>query len=537
MLKYILVAVLLTAIPAFAEVDHEIKLEQGKVYSDLKTPDYPNTFTATKPIIWKFESEADTRIVIKCIDFRLSETVDCQSIKLEVDVGDNTQNYCGHYDALKVISSSNVLTLKLEGDEYGQGLFSCYVKSTKAPEPEELEVKLNNVLKIGSPVSLENDPVPYYDKVWHLKTDEGYQIGLDCYINLLEIEPCHDDVMTIDLGDGEQEYCGYKKELIFSKGNEATVRLELDKDGTGKVLCLAQAVIKKDEIDEIDIQDVKQETRALAVDSSEHGGPAGKRKTTCPCGWANKPRARIIRGNEASPNEYPWMVGLRSHFGNVYAACGGSIVTHRHVITAAHCLLNMNDGLKPVKPIDLFVIVGAHDLRKFLPKKYYREYRAERHFIRPEFPKWLTHDFAIIVVKESIQFSNVVGPICLSPTSIEQANKVITIMGWGKTERSSGSAVLLKAKTEVKDRKWCRINKWEICTRADKSATCSGDSGGPLVLLDEETNRYFQMSLVSYGHVDCVSSPSVSTDVSFFYPWLLEKIKETYPKELTCVKA
>nr|AQM58424.1 venom s1 protease with cub domain 1 [Pristhesancus plagipennis] len=529
MLKFVLLAV---AFNAALATENTVKLTAGKVYTELKSPGYPEVHSGGDPLTWVFETDPGSQIQIKCTDFRLTKSEDCQAIRLEIDYGDEKKSYCTPEDAFRTLSTGNKLTVKLVGDEYGQAAFACYVKSTEPAEVEEVAVKLNEVYQFGSPLSMEKDAVPYFDKLWKLKVEEGYQVDLNCYVNLLETEPCHDDVLTIDAGDGPQVYCGYQKELVFSKGSEATVRLELAEEGHGYVLCMAQAAIKKD------AADIKEEsTRAIGEDSSEHGGPAGQKGTTCRCGWANKSNKRVLYGEEASPNEFPWMVALQARVSGGIASCGGSIVTKRHVITAAHCVIDLYGDRSTIDAADLTVITGAHDLRRRSPAKHYAEYAVQKVYVRPEFPAQLTHDFAIVVLKKDIKFSDAVGPICLSPSSVYEANKRITIMGWGTSEKYFASPMLIKGKTTMINRNQCRIKPWEICTRTDPVATCSGDSGGPLVVIDQDTNRYFQASLVSYGHPDCVSTPSVSTDVAYFYKYLEGIIKDTYPNEKICTKA
>nr|AQM58439.1 venom s1 protease with cub domain 7 [Pristhesancus plagipennis] len=527
---YIAVQILLAAL-CLTNADENVKVIKG-IYSKLETPNYPQVYNTNGTLTWKFEAEGDDeKLKLHCDDFRLIETEDCSLVSVEIDDGTNKKSYCGTQDTLRLISTSNKFTVTLKGeDEYGQGVFSCIVK-TLEPVSEVVELSINKLYHFKGPI----EPTPYFDKLWHFKTAEGQKVELKCYINVIEENdgaPCFEEVLTVDLGDGPQEFCGYDEKIFFSKGNEAKLRLELGNDGAGEFHCAAQAVVKEDPITADLAENV---ARTLDEDSSEHGGPEGKKSTSCKCGWANKGRARIINGREASPNEYPWIVALKAYFGEAFINCGGSIVTQRHVLTAAHCLVNMYVDMAEVKPQDVIVYTGAHNLNKLSPSV--RQYKAEKIFVRPEFIKQYTHDFAMVVVDSDIEFSQTVGPICLSPKRIAEINQKITILGWGKTQTGNPSPVLMKAKTAVIDPRKCNdINPWEVCTRAKPSATCTGDSGGPLSWLDPETNRYTLMSLVSYGDPDCVSSPSVSTDIAFFYNWVQEKIKATYPNLVTCAK-
>merc|ERR1719192_2935507 len=83
----------------------------------------------------------------------------------------------------------------------------------------------------------------------------------------------------------------------------------------------------------------------------------------CNCGIAPQQKTnnfRIVGGMETKPNKYPWQVGLVSVFesgiGSVW--CGGSIISAKHVLTAAHCMFN--SGV-PNNETDINVLVGVHD--------------------------------------------------------------------------------------------------------------------------------------------------------------------------------
>jgi secreted trypsin-like serine protease len=68
--------------------------------------------------------------------------------------------------------------------------------------------------------------------------------------------------------------------------------------------------------------------------------------------------ARIINGEEAKPNSWPWMIFLRAKISNVVYLCGGSIIGQNSILTAAHCVDKVSNSSQ------LFVFVSLHDLSK-----------------------------------------------------------------------------------------------------------------------------------------------------------------------------
>ena len=64
------------------------------------------------------------------------------------------------------------------------------------------------------------------------------------------------------------------------------------------------------------------------------GYKAGTRSMAGDCGMPG-PNSRIVGGEEATPHQYPWMAAL---FIDDKWFCGGSLITDRHILTAAHCV-------------------------------------------------------------------------------------------------------------------------------------------------------------------------------------------------------
>lgn len=57
-----------------------------------------------------------------------------------------------------------------------------------------------------------------------------------------------------------------------------------------------------------------------------------------------RPTNRIVNGLDASQGQFPYQISLRK---NSMHHCGGSIITNRFILTAAHCVgENRGDGFE-----------------------------------------------------------------------------------------------------------------------------------------------------------------------------------------------
>nr|QHB21568.1 venom S1 protease 23 [Platymeris rhadamanthus] len=287
------------------------------------------------------------------------------------------------------------------------------------------------------------------------------------------------------------------------------------------------------------------------IDSSEHGVTEGKVKTNCTCGLSNKSPKRIIGGEESGVNEWPMMVAVivknwRNITENMFT-CGGTIITHRHIITAGHCL--HDDKGRPYKEEELGFVLGAHNLKKIDYKDPNILRTAEKFIKHPKYKWAVTYDVAIVILPK-IEFSKIIGPACLPTERFDFENKRLKIAGWGFIDPSGPISDVLKktnlisqkletcwnvykhvigAPLEIKD-------PYQACTSQPGTSPCRGDSGGPIMWVDPKTNRYMLVAVPSYAVYFCHLYPQVSSDASYFEPWIQQVISETYPEEKTCAK-
>nr|QHB21591.1 venom S1 protease with CUB domain 15 [Platymeris rhadamanthus] len=518
----------------YGQAVHNVAIRSGQPFEDIKNPEYPKgVLPHGSSIQWNLVVEADSKIKILCDDIRMGQhgpwTDDCPHVYLSFDEGNGETKICGgNKGGYQYRSKGPKLFVRLVSKE-GSGLMKCTAYNTKVPYTASLELRPDGHVKV---IETPKTPLPNMDRMWTLTSTPGSRISLQCSLSFSQIEnQCYKDILIIDDGERTTEYCKSENLVLFSKKNFAKIRIQLNEFGDRTARCVVQAVTGPHANQFLNI--LPEE-----IDSSEHGVTRGRKGTTCDCGRANKPPSRVTHGKEVRENEFPWMVLLQTYypFGNgryIMFNCGGSIITHRHVLTAAHCVVFKENG-EIAAPENVRMRLAEHDQKTATGNE--KEIVGEKLFIHDKYLKQQTHDIAVIFTKENIEYSLLIGPVCLSPVELPIHNRRIQIMGWGQTETGKSSDVLLKSRALVIDRLICAMAEWEICTQALPSATCFGDSGGPQVWVDPETNRYTQVGLASRAAKDCRSGPNTQTDVMYFYSWIQDAIQQSDPSQMICQK-
>nr|QHB21574.1 venom S1 protease 3 [Platymeris rhadamanthus] len=343
----------------------------------------------------------------------------------------------------------------------------------------------------------------------------GCKMTLFC---VFETYSCRLAKIKVDNGERFTQHCPevYKYVSSTSYKNRMTVTFE-NSGPTAGAKCYVQATKPYIDIPE------------KLIDSSEHGlVHRSKKPNSCKCGWTNKAPSRIVGGREAGLHEYPFPV-LIMFASNRFPFCGGSIITERHILTAAHCTDPFRDRV-------LAVAVGEHDVRTSKETKATKIHIVKKIYQHEGYDdSGNVNDIAILEVDPKIEFNDKVGPVCIPTAQQNHADQYVKVMGWGltkdKSERGQASPVLRKVNLRVIHPDVCktiyRINTsklTQICTYNNLKDSCQGDSGGPLVRLNPETNMYEQVALVSYGRKCGSTDPAVNTDVAAFLPWIKKQI-------------
>jgi hypothetical protein len=235
------------------------------------------------------------------------------------------------------------------------------------------------------------------------------------------------------------------------------------------------------------------------------------------------PNAKIVGGNSTVISNFPWQVYYIS--GNY--RCGGSILSGRWVITAAHCTKNASGGATPAS--EMFVQVGANN--PVNNSSDGKTYAVSQVIVNEGFDsQTLLNDIALLQLTDSINFPNAV-PIKIV-TNYDVAAGAIDpgvmawITGWGLTHvspsilPSSLQEVLLPIVSDAQaSTVWSSIPSTDIMAgylNGNRDA-CNGDSGGPLVV--PVLNEYKLAGLVSWGSTNC-NTYGAYTNVSDFEAWI-----------------
>jgi len=202
---------------------------------------------------------------------------------------------------------------------------------------------------------------------------------------------------------------------------------------------------------------------------------------------------RIVNGDESSVHSWPWQVRVRpcNGYRKCTFLCGGSIISSRWVLTAAHCL----------------------------------EGESQRGI-------YVENDIGLIKLDRPMEMNGCVGTVCL-PTSDVAPGSTCWITGWGTLSSGGKSpSILQEASVSVLSLDECRNTRYSrseitddmLCAQGRSrnggvTDACQGDSGGPLVC--EAGGSWTIYGATSWGY-GCASAsyPGVWSRVHYNLDWI-----------------
>ncbi|XP_063982963.1 trypsin delta-like [Diachasmimorpha longicaudata] len=201
-------------------------------------------------------------------------------------------------------------------------------------------------------------------------------------------------------------------------------------------------------------------------------------------GYGN-PTSKILGGSVVAPGELPCLAFLQTRDGQFL--CGAAIISDSHLLTAAHCILNLRNGRNVIR--HLIAVTGTVDRHSFNPAD---TFNITRFYYSRNYTTVLNGpDIMILKLNGSIVFDNFKQPIAL-PSTPTPSGEVATVSGWGHASLVDGKREihqhLLKLGVKIIDLDECkshfgdRVGLNNMCaTSAIGSGFCMGDSGGPLI--------------------------------------------------------
>ncbi|XP_069328138.1 serine protease 44-like [Eulemur rufifrons] len=236
---------------------------------------------------------------------------------------------------------------------------------------------------------------------------------------------------------------------------------------------------------------------------------------------------RIVGGSPAPERKWPWQVSLQTNDKHI---CGGSLITNRWVMTAAHCIYGhleytVKMGDTNVKHHSTSAV--AVPVEDIVIHQYYSSLT-------------LHNDIALALLAFPVNYSTHIQPVCLpEKTFMVKTDTECWVTGWGKLNQKEVPVELQEAELNIIRHENCSeilrakkgsvgqlVKEGMVCGyNAQGKDACQGDSGGPLVC--ELNDTWIQVGIVSWG-IGCSLKgiPAVYTEVSFYKDWVISRLSQ-----------
>ncbi|RXM28822.1 Ovochymase-2 [Acipenser ruthenus] len=471
-------------------------------------PEKPNQFYENNEMcVWSIHVPEEKYILLKFLRFDLEEDTSCNSDYLAVFAEADLLigRFCGSVSPLPILIGSSSVTLKFMSDisNYRTGFSMTY----KAVEPDsQLGSGCGSVAVLLAEGIIQSMHYPqlYNNKAdchWVIYAPENYAIELVFEdFELEQSTDCAYDSLKVygDVAGSEEiaTLCGLTiPPPVLSYENVLVVQFTSDNSHSYRGFRAAFSFISKADV----------------------------------CGMSLVPArfvfSRIVGGEEAVPNSWPWQVSLRVAGEHV---CGGVIIKPDWILTAAHCL----QGREKYSKL-LVVVAGDHDISTEEPGEQKRSVKSI--VLHPSYNDSSNdYDVALLRLDAPLQYNYYARPACLPENRQKvEPSSLCTVTGWGGRAIGESNKKLQQLEVPVLEPQACsqyypdRTTERMFCAGfplQEGKDTCMGDSGGPLVCHSEHSN-YIVYGITSWG-AGCgkAQKPGVYASVPAFMDWIHEQL-------------
>ncbi|GLV32016.1 uncharacterized protein CBL_07775 [Carabus blaptoides fortunei] len=260
------------------------------------------------------------------------------------------------------------------------------------------------------------------------------------------------------------------------------------------------------------------------------------------CGSVRKSSDRIVNGRDVGYVKYSWYAALYTAKSN-NLMCGGSLISSRFILTAAHCFKPFATAVSKGKlTYESLYVIKLGISNKCIPERTQEVFGVTKVYIHEEYFKQQPY-YDITLVKLDAKAANFM-PICLPTARYESNNRsreLGVIIGLGREASNAFGlpCTLKQAEVPIQPDTVCKQMLQSMKLDESKmigafcagyveggTDTCQGDSGGPLqVRMSSEEEVYMILGITSFGF-GCAKEnlQGVYTDVSHYLNWIREKM-------------